>query len=445
MTKMTTFRTLLSCSVGVLILGGCTATGPRTARLNAQASPARASAGLADQTRRVLAQRDGDAAVALAERLVAAEPKVAGYRSLLGQSYLQAGRFASARQAFTDALQIDPADGRAALNLALAMIAGGNGAGAKALLDQHAAAIPTADLGLALALAGAPGEGVRLLTAATREPGASVKARQNLALALALSGQWDMARMAASADMAPADVEVRMREWADFANASPADMVSSLLGVKPTVDTGQPIMLALNAAPSAAVMQDMVQALPQPVVAEPAPAAVEPAAARTAFAAQQEIVQPLPMAPKRTARTAPSSLLLARRGDEPQASIQRIAAGPVTAPALLRRAEERRVVTRRRGDWNVQIGAFGKADGAQKAWDRLTRRFDGLSGYAPQSGTVRLSGEQLYRLSVGGLSRADADSLCHRYRAAGGACFVRRQADDHMAQWARPGIGIASL
>ncbi|MFN3776157.1 tetratricopeptide repeat protein [Sphingomonas parapaucimobilis] len=443
MTKMTTFRTLLSCSVGVLILGGCTAASPRTARLNAEAGPARANAALADQTRRVLAQRDGDAAVALAERLVAAEPRDAGYRSLLGQSYLQAGRFASARQAFTDALQLDPADGRAALNLALAMIAGGNGAGAQTLLDRHAAAIPTADLGLALALAGAPGEGVRLLTAATREPGASVKARQNLALALALSGQWDMARMAASADMAPADVEGRMREWADFTHASPADMVSSLLGVQPSVDTGQPIMLALNAAPSAAVVQDMVQALPQPVVAAPAPA--EPAAARIVFAAQQEIVQPLPMTAQRTARTAPSSLLLARRDDEPRPSVQRIAAGPVTAPALLRRAEERRVVTRRRGDWNVQIGAFGKADGAQKAWDQLTRRFDGLSGYAPQSGTVRLSGERLYRLSVGGLSRVEADSLCHRYRAAGGACFVRRQGDDHMAQWARPGIGIASL
>ncbi len=442
MTKMTTFRTLLSCSVGVLILGGCTATGPQTARLNAQASPARATTALAEQTRRVLAQRDGDAAVALAERLVAAEPKDAGYRSLLGQSYLQAGRFASARQAFTDALQLDPADGRAALNLALAMIAGGNGAGAQALLDRHAAAIPAADLGLALALAGAPGEGVRLLTAATREPGASVKARQNLALALALSGQWDMARMAASADMAPADVEGRMREWADFAHASPADMVSSLLGVKPSVDTGQPIILALNAAPSAAVVQDMVQALPQPVVAEPAPAAAEPAAARTVFAAQQEVVQPLPVT---TARSSPSSLLLTRQDGEPQRSVQRLAAGPVTAPALLRRAQERRVVAQRRGDWNVQIGAFGKADGAQKAWDQLTHRFDGLSGYAPQSGTVRLSGEQLYRLSVGGLSRADADQLCQRYRAAGGACFVRRQADDHRAQWARPGIGIASL
>lgn len=457
---MTTFRTLLSCSVGVLILGGCTATSPRSARLDAQAGPAKATAALADHTRRILAQRDGEAAVASAERLVSAEPKNATYRSLLGQSYLQAGRFASARQAFADALQLDPGDGRAALNLALALIAGGNGEGARALLDEHAAVIPSADLGLALALAGAPGQGVRLLTAAAREPGASVKTRQNLALALALSGQWEMARMAASADMAPADVEVRMREWADFAaNASPADRVSSLLGIRQAVDTGQPITLALNAAPSVAVVQEMVQALPEPRPeaanagpADPAPVVADPAAARIAFAARREIVQPLPMTRERpalhVAAPASSNPMMARRDDDAApatmlARAERMAPGLVTTPALLRRAEERRVVARRGGDWNVQIGAFGKADGAQKAWAQLTRRYGGLAGYAPQSGTVRLSGGQLYRLSVGGLNRADADSFCRRYRVAGGSCFVRRQAGDHMAQWARPGIGVA--
>ena len=69
---MTMFRTLLSCSVGALIVGGaltgCTASGPRSARLSARMTPSKSTAALADQTRRVLAQRDGDAAAALAER-----------------------------------------------------------------------------------------------------------------------------------------------------------------------------------------------------------------------------------------------------------------------------------------------------------------------------------------------------------------------------------------
>ena len=450
---MTTIRTFITCSVGALIVGGaltgCAATGSRTARLSDRAGDARANAKLADQTRRVLAQHDGDGAVALAERLVAAEPHRAAYRALLGQSYLQAGRFASARQAFTDALQLDPADGRSALNLSLAMIAGGHGEGARALLERHAAMIPAADLGLAMALAGAAADGVRILTAAAREQGATVKTRQNLALSLALSGQWDMARMAASADMAPADVEVRMQEWAAFAAATnPGDQVASLLGIRRAADGGQPLTLALNAAPSAAVVQDMVQALPQPVEAQAATAPQAPADAPILFAARREVVQPLPMtAEPSSARTAPG-MMLAQAEDAPATPatrVARLAPGLVTTPALLRRAEERRQLARPKGDWNVQIGAFGKEDGAQKAWAQLTRRFTGLSDYIPQSGTVRGPGGNLFRLSVGGLARAEADTLCQRYREAGGACFVRRQADDRMAHWARPGMGLAAL
>ncbi|MDY0958373.1 SPOR domain-containing protein [Sphingomonas sp. CFBP8993] len=458
---MTTLRTFLTCSIGALVvgggLGGCTAAGPRTARLGdgtEQGGTTRATAALADQTRRVLVQRDGIGAVALAERLVAAEPHQAAYRALLGQSYLQAGRFASARQAFTDALQLDPADGRSALNLALAMVAGGNGAGARALLDRHASVIPAADLGLALSLAGDPAQGVRILTAAAREQGASVKTRQNLALSLALAGQWDLARMAASADMAPSDVEVRMQEWADFAAASnPADQVASLLGIHPVSDGGQPVTLALNAAPSAAVMQDMVQALPQPQPQpqprSDAPAAVDPSAARIAFAARQDVAQPLPTTQAAPASTDTMSMAQPSPETTPapdrEARVRRMAAGLVSTPALLRRAEERRQTIRPRGDWNVQLGAFGQEDGAQRAWAALTRRYADLSGYVPQSGTVRLASGQLHRLSVGSLTRADADRLCQRYRGAGGACFVRRQADDRMAHWARPGIGSASI
>ncbi len=464
MTIMTTFRTLITCSVGALIVGGglagCTASGPRTARLTEGTGGPRATAALADRTRRVLAQHDGIGAVALAERLVAADPHQAAYRALLGQSYLRAGRFASARQAFTNALQLDPADGRSALNLALAMIAGGNGAGARALLADHAAHIPAADLGLAMALAGAPADGVRILTAAAREQGATVKTRQNLALSLALSGQWDMARMAASADMATAEVETRMQEWAGFAAAtSPADQVASLLGIQRASDGGQPLVLALNAAPSAAMVQDMVQALPQPVAAavptevtrQPdRPAASDPAA-HILFAARQEVVQPLPMVLARPARASASGTVPSRRdaGAKEYAAqavrVAQMAPGLVTTPALLRRAEQRREMARPKGDWNVQIGAFGKEDAAQKAWAEITRRFTGLSNYVPQSGTVQGGGGHLYRLSVGGLVRAEADALCHRYRDAGGSCFVRRQADDRMAHWARPGMGLAAL
>jgi hypothetical protein len=238
--------------------------------------------------------------------------------------------------------------------------------------------------------------------------------------------------------MAPSDVEVRMQEWADFTAAThPADQVAALLGIRPIADGGQPVLLALNAAPSAAVVQDMVQALPQPAPEAPAvaaavatPASVDPVAAPMIFAARQDVVQPSP-------ETTPAP--------DQEVRVRRMAAGLVTTPALLRRAEERRKAVRPRGDWNVQIGAFGQEDGAQRAWAALTRRYADLANYVPQSGTVRLAHGQFHRLSVGSLTRADADSLCQRYRDAGGACFVRRQADDRMAHWARPGIGLASI
>ncbi|MGE7207313.1 SPOR domain-containing protein [Sphingomonas sp. NPDC019816] len=420
-------RTLIAGTASALMLGA-TLTGCAADRRAARTVPAeragadeRATAALAEQTRRILAQRDGGSAVALAERLVAAEPRRAGYRALLGQSYLLAGRFASARQAFADTLQLDPADGRSALNLSLALIAGGDGEGARVVLAQHADAIPAADLGLALALAG--GDGVRVLTAAVREPGATAKTRQNLALALALAGQWGMARMAASADMAPADVEARMQEWASFSTMNgPGDQVAQLLGVARAADTGQPVTLALNAAPSVVVVNDMVRGLPD------APSKGDDG---------RIAASPEPLAAPATRDALPGVEAAASR-------MVRMAPALVTTPALLRRAEERQAV-HPKGEWNVQLGAFATDDGAQKAWAKLTRDHSGFTRYAPLSATVRRPEGNLYRLSIGGLTRPEADLLCRRHRDEGGECFVRAQAGDRMAHWARPGIGLAAL
>ena len=71
---MTTIRTLIACGAGTAMLAGCAAGDHRAARSIAEAGKTgedRATAALADQTRRILAQRDGAGAVTLAERLVA--------------------------------------------------------------------------------------------------------------------------------------------------------------------------------------------------------------------------------------------------------------------------------------------------------------------------------------------------------------------------------------
>ncbi|MGJ3628208.1 hypothetical protein AB5I41_16950 [Sphingomonas sp. MMS24-JH45] len=136
-----------------------------------------------------------------------------------------------------------------ALNLALAQIATGKWAEARTTLDRHADTVPTADRGLALALAGDPAAAVTLLTAATRTAAADAKTRQNLALAMALSGEWQQARTLIGLDLAPAEADARIVQWAALARpAGASDQVAALLGVTPAADPGQPVALALAGA-----------------------------------------------------------------------------------------------------------------------------------------------------------------------------------------------------
>ena len=81
-------------------------------------------------------------AVKWAEQAVQMQPDNAGYRMLLGNSYLKAGRFASARQSFADVLSLDPSNGRAALNLARDQpYTGGNNNGRKTQRESRQPAL----------------------------------------------------------------------------------------------------------------------------------------------------------------------------------------------------------------------------------------------------------------------------------------------------------------
>ncbi|KHA63289.1 SPOR domain-containing protein, partial [Sphingomonas sp. Ant20] len=98
-----------------------------------------------------------------------------------------------------------------------------------------------------------------------------------------------------------------------------------------------------------------------------------------------------------------------------------------------------RAISAGTGDWYVQIGAYDNAGVARAAWSQATRRFDGFSGRQPNGMAFRTNGEAYYRLSVGGFGRDEANQVCRRYRATGGACFVRQGAGDQMALWLRGG------
>lgn len=380
---------------------------------------AKMAAVVANKAGKALEKRRAADAVALAEQAVALAPRDAAHRALLGQAYLQAGRFTSARETLEESLRLDPRQGRVALNLALTQIATGDWGVARRTLDANADKIGAGDLGLAVALAGDPAGAVTLLTQAARQPGATAKTRQNLALALALSGQWQAAKVIAEADTPANQLDARMMEWAALAQPRAAsDQVAHLLGVSPVADAGRPVELALNDGPAAVA----VAAVATPP-ASPAPLALT-------FAPAREIVQALPVSTIR-ARTAPVRVALTARPQPLPIATKRAAPTPVAvAPAA--------------GQFYVQLGAFDSAEVARDAWNRATRRYAAFKGRTPTGMDFRSETRRYYRLSVGGFARGDADAMCRAYRARGGACFVRAGAGDRTAQWLRPAVQVAS-
>ena len=158
----------LTLGLSVLLLGGMTAGGLAVASSRAQSQAEKKGAVEAGAMRKALAKGKLAEAIRHGEAAVGFQPQVASYRLALGQSYLKAGRFASARDAFADALTLDDGNGKAALNFALAQIATGDWAGARKTLDAHATVIPVGDRGLAIALAGDPAAAVDLLGTAAR-------------------------------------------------------------------------------------------------------------------------------------------------------------------------------------------------------------------------------------------------------------------------------------
>ncbi|MGN6691152.1 MAG: tetratricopeptide repeat protein, partial [Sphingopyxis sp.] len=171
----------------------------------------------ADKARDALEAGKPTKAVALAEAAVAGNPRDAGYRALLGQAYLNDGRFASAATALGEAMELGAKDGNTVIALTLAYIAQGKNDQATDLLKRNFDVVPASDMGLALALAGDTNSAIYMLTEAARAPEATARTRQNLALALALSGRWAQARILAAQDLSLDKVETRMTEWSKLA------------------------------------------------------------------------------------------------------------------------------------------------------------------------------------------------------------------------------------
>ncbi len=448
-------RKMIKFGLSALVLGGVAVTGIATqgftssafATSGANAKKAEVEAKAAEKA---IAKRKGGDAVQHAEAAVANDPTNADYRALLGQAYLLAGRFTSASQALTDALTLDPADGRVALNLVLAKIAQGDWQGARTTLQASGDKIPASDRGLAFALAGDPVTAIDILGPAAREATATAKTRQNLALSLALAGRWKQANEIASMDVAPDKLQERMMEWARFSRPTNAyDQVASLLNVVPVQDGGQPVALALsqqpNVAVAAVVPADPVDAympgVPQGAEQVVAEAPVEVAAAPAPAPAPE--VQP---EPQQVAGTGPQVVFGPRAEVVQQIRVAERAPAPVAARAPVRVARASApaaspvaAVKAKPGNYYVQLGAYANAEVARDGWARHASRVPALRGETPQGVKFSTAAGNFYRLSVGGFDRAGAASLCSQVRASGNSCFVRVGAGDSLAAWVKSG------
>ena len=412
----------------------------------------------AGKARSALASHKGAAAIDAAEKAVAAQPQNAAYRMLLGQSYLAAGRFASAATSFRDSLSLSPDQPKARFDLALAMIAQGNGQEALTTLRSLDGGVSGGDLGLALTMAGDHEAGIHILIDVVRSGKSDARTRQNLALALALDGRWRESRAMAMQDTPPDRINDQIAGWAALAKPETGapQQVATMLGVKPASDPGLPTELALlSPTPAAApatppVALAAAETVPQAVVASvanptPAPVAMAGTAVLTMPAVSRLAPNPVTVplvdlipAALRADAPAATAVLVAQR-----ASKEAMPAAPPfvrARPLLVRQVVPVPTPVRmvRSGGYAVQLGAYSKATAIQAAWERASHLMPKLADYEPTRAEFSFAGGSLVRLSVSGFAnRSDAVELCEHVHAHGGKCFVRQAAGDAPLQWVR--------
>ncbi|NKC02528.1 lytic transglycosylase domain-containing protein [Ochrobactrum haematophilum] len=79
--------------------------------------------------------------------------------------------------------------------------------------------------------------------------------------------------------------------------------------------------------------------------------------------------------------------------------------------------------------WGIQVAGNFRRSAAVNQWSRLRKQFASvLSGHDPVISRIRtpMGRRGIYAVRIGANSRAEADGICSKLRAAGGACIVSR-------------------
>lgn len=448
----------LSTAMAAALLAGCTSAGMPRAEVAA-----------ADAQQALDRGRTSEA-IQLAELAVAAEPRNAAYRMMLGNAYLEQGRFASAATSFQDAMTLGDNSPRAALSLSLALIGEGRFTEASAILRDWEGEIAPADLGLAYALAGEPERGIHILSNAIRQGQNTVKVRQNLAYAYAVAGRWRDARLMVAQDVPADQVGARMQEWAQLTHAEAYQQrVAGLLGVPAGVrDSGQPMHLALAntqgaeqlaaqastdaaapatlaAAPNVSSMTDSNGELPAVSNNAPEPgldtygSASDAPPVSFAEAFVDDTPRAAALAPVRSDTMAYVSSPMAQqapaRQQADQAAAPRPAARPAARPATRASTNAASAAVAETmassgpvasGTHLVQLGSFSSEQGARRAWGIYVSRHPQLANHEMVITQAIVRGKRYWRVSAGGFNMASSRAMCANVNssATGEGCIT---------------------
>lgn len=382
-------------------------------------------------------------AVALAEQAALAAPQDPAAKAELGNAYLAAGRFASARQAFDDALALGDVSPRTALGFVLASIGVGDNRAAIETLDDWGSAMSPADAGLAYALAGNPAMGAQILSNALRAGENTPLVRQNLAYTHALGGEWATARILAAEDVPPGELDERISQWASVAR--PEDYtarVAALLGVQPQADAGMPAQLALGANSTEALMAEAAAQAPAVATTSGELPPVDLLAANSASRELKPLEQPVgarsipASAPGNfnsafaaTSKTAPSQpagapvvqSAPAKRAPVAKAAVAVSTPKPATQPGRDTRTASSELAG---GSHLVQLGSYASEADAKRGWAIFSKRYPQISDREQVITRAKVNGKIYYRLSAGNLAASSARSVCATVKAKGHGCIA---------------------
>lgn len=305
----------------------------------------------------------------------------------LGLAHDMLGDHAAAQAAYREALAIDPTSWTVAANL-----------------------------GMSLLLTRRPEAAAEVLARAETDPAAPPRARHNLAIAFAMSGQE--ARMLrllrAEGGRTPQQVETLAADIRGFARwLATRDGPAPVPTPPPEGSAPTPAPAAAEAAPASAPAARPVAAPSPPRAARSPPASPLLAGAAPPPTAAAHWPDPAMPPPPSEAPAASSGavMLTAAAAPLPAAHRQMAVNTPHAPPAS--------------GSALVQLAALDSEAAAQRQWAALLARLPELGAHEPSVERIGANGRTRWRLRIRGLADlAAANALCARVRATGSPCIA---------------------